>query len=112
MLAVLVLHILLPIAVVSCCYLLTQTLVLQACRKAKSVTKLRPKPSDVQSFLTTFVVFVIFTLCWAPLNGIGLAVAIDPEEIAPQVPEGLFVPSCFPAYFNSSLSAMVYGLLN
>uniref|UniRef100_A0A8C6C9H7 Melatonin receptor 1B n=1 Tax=Monodon monoceros TaxID=40151 RepID=A0A8C6C9H7_MONMO len=67
--------------------------------------------SNIRSFLTTFVVFVIFAICWAPLNCISLAVAIDPE-VAPQVPEGLFVASYFLAYFNSCLNAIVYGILN
>uniref|UniRef100_A0A8C9CP09 Melatonin receptor 1B n=1 Tax=Phocoena sinus TaxID=42100 RepID=A0A8C9CP09_PHOSS len=67
--------------------------------------------SNIRSFLTTFVVFVIFAVCWAPLNCISLAVAIDPE-VAPQVPEGLFVTSYLLAYFNSCLNAIVYGILN
>ncbi|XP_027975437.1 melatonin receptor type 1B [Eumetopias jubatus] len=110
--AVVVIHFFLPITVMSFCYLRIWALVLQACRRARSDTKLRPKPSDIWSFLTTFVVFVIFAICWAPLNGISLTVAIDPEEIPPQVPEGLFVASYFLAYFNSCLNALVYGLLN
>ena len=57
------------------------------------------------------MVFVIFAICWAPLNCIGLAVAID-SEVARRVPEGLFVTSYFLAYFNSCLNAIVYGLLN
>lgn len=110
--AVVVIHFLLPIAVVSFCYLRIWVLVLQSHRKAKLETKLRLRPSNVRSFLTTFVVFVIFAICWAPLNCIGLAVAIDPERIAPQVPDGLFVTSYYLAYFNSCLNAIVYGLLN
>ncbi|CAK7315028.1 Melatonin receptor type 1B [Vulpes lagopus] len=110
--AVVVIHFLLPITVVSFCYLHIWLLVLQARKKVKSEPKLRLRPSNIQSFLTMFVVFVIFAICWAPLNCIGLAVAINPEEIAPQVPEGLFVTNYFLAYFNSCLNAIVYGLLN
>ncbi|KAF5926067.1 hypothetical protein HPG69_010089 [Diceros bicornis minor] len=110
--AVVVIHFLLPIAVVSFCYLRIWVLVLQARRKVKPDSKLRLRPSDVRSFLTMFLVFVIFAVCWAPLNCIGLAVAINPEEMAPQVPEGLFVTSYFLAYFNSCLNAIIYGLLN
>uniref|UniRef100_A0A8C7AC41 Melatonin receptor 1B n=1 Tax=Neovison vison TaxID=452646 RepID=A0A8C7AC41_NEOVI len=110
--AVVVVHFLLPVAVMSFCYLRIWVLVLQARRRAKPETKPRLKPGDVQSFLTMFVVFVVFAICWAPLNGIGLAVAIKPEAIAPRVPEGLFVASYFLAYFNSCLNAVVYGLLN
>ncbi|XP_077636731.1 melatonin receptor type 1B [Crocuta crocuta] len=110
--AVVVIHFLLPITVVSFCYLRIWVLVFQSRRKAKSETKLHLRPSDVRSFLTMFLVFVIFAICWAPLNCIGLAVAINPEEIAPQIPDGLFVTSYFLAYFNSCLNAIVYGLLN
>ncbi|KAM5246353.1 melatonin receptor type 1B [Ctenodactylus gundi] len=110
--AVVVIHFLLPIVVVTFCYLRIWVLVLQARRKAKSKSKLHVRPSDVRSFITMFVVFVIFAICWAPLNCIGLAVAINPEEMAPQVPESLFVTSYFLAYFNSCLNAIVYGLLN
>ncbi|XP_044609411.1 melatonin receptor type 1B [Equus asinus] len=110
--AVVVIHFFLPIAVVSFCYLRIWVLVLQARRKVKSENKLRLRSSDVRSFLTMFLVFVIFAICWAPLNCIGLAVAINPEEMAPQVPEWLFVTSYFLAYFNSCLNAIVYGLLN
>nr|XP_019593070.1 PREDICTED: melatonin receptor type 1B [Rhinolophus sinicus] len=110
--AVVVIHCLLPMAIVSYCYLCIWVLVSQARRKATSESTLRLRPSDIRGFLTMFVVFVIFAICWAPLNGIGLAVAINPEEMAPRVPEGLFVISYFLAYFNSCLNAIIYGLLN
>ncbi|XP_036114197.1 melatonin receptor type 1B [Molossus molossus] len=110
--AVVVIHFLLPMAVVSYCYLRIWVLVVRARRKARSESRLHLRPSDIRSFLTMFVVFVIFAICWAPLNCIGLVVAINPEEIAPRVPEGLFVTSYFLAYFNSCLNAIIYGLLN
>ncbi|ELW47077.1 melatonin receptor type 1B [Tupaia chinensis] len=110
--AVVVIHFLLPIAIVSFCYLRIWVLVLRARRKAKLESQLGLRRSHMRSFLTMFVVFVIFAICWAPLNCIGLAVSINPEEMAPQVPEGLFVTSYFLAYFNSCLNAIVYGLLN
>lgn len=107
-----VIHFLLPGAAVSFCYLRIWALVLRARREARSQSGLPPRPGDIRSFLTMFVVFVIFAICWAPLKGIGLAVAISPEEVAPRVPEGLFVASYLLAYFNSCLSAIIYGLLN
>ena len=110
--AVVLVHFLLPVAVVCFCYLHIWVLVLRARRKVKAESKPRPWSGRVRSFLSMFVVFVIFAICWAPLNCIGLAVAIDPEEVAPRVPEGLFVSSYFLAYFNSCLNAIVYGLLN
>ncbi|XP_063160558.1 melatonin receptor type 1B [Candoia aspera] len=112
--AVVVIHFILPITIVSFCYLRIWILVIRVKKKVKSELKLKLKlkPSDFRNFLTMFVVFVIFAFCWAPLNLIGLAVAINPSEIAPKVPEWLFVVSYFMAYFNSCLNAIIYGLLN
>uniref|UniRef100_A0A8C6VP54 Melatonin receptor 1B n=1 Tax=Naja naja TaxID=35670 RepID=A0A8C6VP54_NAJNA len=110
--AVVVIHFILPITIVTFCYLRIWILVIRVRRKVKSELKLKIKPSDFRNFLTMFVVFVIFAFCWAPLNLIGLAVAINPSEIAPKIPEWLFVVSYFMAYFNSCLNAIIYGLLN
>ncbi|XP_056417427.1 melatonin receptor type 1B isoform X1 [Hyla sarda] len=109
---VVVIHFIVPITVVTFCYLRIWILVIQVRRKVKSETKPRMKPSDFRNFLTMFVVFVLFAFCWAPLNLIGLAVAINPIEVAPKIPEWLFVLSYFMAYFNSCLNAVIYGLLN
>nr|XP_056714046.1 melatonin receptor type 1B [Euleptes europaea] len=110
--AVVVIHFIVPITIVSFCYLRIWILVLQVRRRVKTEVQPRLKPSDLRNFLTMFVVFVIFAFCWAPLNFIGLAVASNPSEIAPRVPEWLFVVSYFMAYFNSCLNAIIYGLLN
>ncbi|XP_077341117.1 melatonin receptor type 1B [Lithobates pipiens] len=109
---VVVIHFIVPITVVTFCYLRIWILVIQVRRKVKSETKPRMKPSDFRNFLTMFVVFVIFAFCWAPLNLIGLAVSINPAKVAPKIPEWLFVVSYFMAYFNSCLNAVIYGLLN
>ncbi|KAK1883144.1 Melatonin receptor type 1B-B [Dissostichus eleginoides] len=110
--AVVVVHFLVPIAVVTFCYLRIWVLVIQVRRKVKSEESPRIRPSDVRNFITMFVVFVLFAICWAPLNLIGLAVAIDPSRVVPRIPEWLFVVSYFMAYFNSCLNAIIYGLLN
>ncbi|XP_048837674.1 melatonin receptor type 1B-A [Brienomyrus brachyistius] len=110
--AVVVVHFLVPITVVIFCYLRIWILVIQVRRKVKSEVRPRLKPSDLRNFITMFVVFVLFAICWGPLNFIGLAVAIDPQTMAPRVPEWLFVVSYFMAYFNSCLNAIIYGLLN
>ncbi|XP_048201721.1 melatonin receptor type 1B [Perognathus longimembris pacificus] len=110
--AVVAIHFLLPLTAVAFCYLRIWAFVLQARRKAKAESKPHLRPSDVRSFLSMFTVFAIFAVCWAPLNGIGLAVAIDPQALAARVPEGLFVTSYFLAYFHSCLNAIVYGMLN
>ncbi|XP_070762027.1 melatonin receptor type 1B-B-like [Enoplosus armatus] len=109
---VVVIHFFVPIAVVTFCYLRIWILVIQVRRKVKSEVRPRIKPSDLRNFITMFVVFVLFAICWAPLNFIGLAVAVNPEAVAPHIPEWLFVVSYFMAYFNSCLNAIIYGLLN
>ncbi|XP_028657000.2 melatonin receptor type 1B [Erpetoichthys calabaricus] len=109
---VVVIHFILPIMVVTFCYLRIWILVLQVRRRVKTDIRPRLKPSDLKNFVTMFVVFVLFAICWAPLNFIGLAVAINPKDVAPKIPEWLFVVSYFMAYFNSCLNAIIYGLLN
>ncbi|CAK6442578.1 unnamed protein product [Pipistrellus nathusii] len=110
--AVVVFHFLVPVAVVLFCYLRIWVLVLRVRRRVKPDPKPRLKPQDFRNFLTMFVVFVLFAICWAPLNLIGLAVASDPAGMVPRIPEWLFVASYYMAYFNSCLNAIIYGLLN
>lgn len=110
--AVVMVHFLIPIAVVTFCYLRIWVVVIQVRRKVKKEEHGRVRRSDLRNFVTMFVVFVLFAICWAPLNLIGLVVAIDPEVMAPRIPEWLFVVSYFMAYFNSCLNAIIYGLLN
>ncbi|KAI5630355.1 melatonin receptor type 1C, partial [Silurus asotus] len=108
--SVVLVHFMIPLAIVSYCYLQIWMLVIRV------KGRVRPRPwaraADLRHFLTMFVVFVLFAVCWAPLNFIGLAVALDPVNVAPKVPEWLYVASYFLAYFNSCLNAAVYGLLN
>ncbi|XP_034628413.1 melatonin receptor type 1A [Trachemys scripta elegans] len=110
--AVVFFHFMLPIAIVTFCYLRIWILVIQVRRRVKPDNKPRLKPHDFRNFVTMFVVFVLFAICWAPLNFIGLAVAVDPDTIIPRIPEWLFVSSYYMAYFNSCLNAIIYGLLN
>uniref|UniRef100_UPI0010A1F8B6 chimera protein of Melatonin receptor type 1A and GlgA glycogen synthase n=1 Tax=Homo sapiens TaxID=9606 RepID=UPI0010A1F8B6 len=79
-------------------------------KRAMSFSKL--KPQDFRNFVTMFVVFVLFAICFAPLNFIGLAVASDPASMVPRIPEWLFVASYYMAYFNSCLNPIIYGLLD
>ncbi|XP_058633436.1 melatonin receptor type 1C isoform X1 [Onychostoma macrolepis] len=107
---VVLIHFLVPLGVVSFCYLRIWTLVIRVKGRVRPNPKVRT--ADLRNFLTMFVVFVLFAVCWAPLNFIGLAVAVNPAKVAPNVPEWLFITSYFMAYFNSCLNAVVYGLLN
>ncbi|XP_034037989.1 melatonin receptor type 1B-like [Thalassophryne amazonica] len=110
--SVVIIHFLIPLLVVSYCYMRIWVLVIQVKHRVKPEQRTKLKPSDVRNFLTMFMVFVLFAVCWAPLNLIGLAVAINPVAFAPNIPEWLFVTSYFMAYFNSCLNAVIYGLLN
>ncbi|MBZ3878232.1 Melatonin receptor type 1A [Sciurus carolinensis] len=110
--AVVVFHFILPMVIVIFCYLRIWILVLQVRRRVKSDNKPKLKPQDFRNFVTMFVVFVLFAICWAPLNFIGLIVATDPTSMVPRIPEWLFVTSYYMAYFNSCLNAIIYGLLN
>nr|XP_035968285.1 melatonin receptor type 1A [Halichoerus grypus] len=110
--AVVVFHFIVPMTIVTFCYLRIWILVLQVRWRVKPDNKPKMKPQDLRNFVTMFVVFVLFAICWAPLNFIGLAVASDPVSVEPRVPEWLFVASYYMAYFNSCLNAIIYGLLN
>ncbi|XP_070804543.1 melatonin receptor type 1A-like [Pituophis catenifer annectens] len=110
--AVVFFHFILPITIVTFCYLRIWILVIQVRRRVKPDYKPKLKPHDFRNFITMFVVFVLFAVCWAPLNFIGLAVAVSPEMIISKIPEWLFVSSYYMAYFNSCLNAIIYGLLN
>ncbi|KAM7418180.1 hypothetical protein PAMA_017703 [Pampus argenteus] len=108
---VVVVHFILPIGIVTYCYLRIWILVIQVRRRVKPDSRPKIKPHDLRNFLTMFVVFVLFAVCWAPLNLIGLAVALD-SRLSRAIPEWLFTASYFMAYFNSCLNAVVYGVLN
>ncbi|XP_054421782.1 melatonin receptor type 1A [Pteronotus mesoamericanus] len=110
--ALVVFHFILPMLIVIFCYLRIWILVLQVRWRVKPDSKPKLKPQDFRNFVTMFVVFVLFAICWAPLNFIGLAVASDPDSMVPRIPEWLFVGSYYMAYFNSCLNAIIYGLLN
>ncbi|XP_057553461.1 melatonin receptor type 1A [Hippopotamus amphibius kiboko] len=110
--AVVVFHFMVPMVIVIFCYLRIWVLVLQVRWRVKPDNKPKLKSQDFRNFVTMFVVFVLFAICWAPLNFVGLAVASDPASMVPRIPEWLFVASYYMAYFNSCLNAIIYGLLN
>ncbi|XP_007517743.1 melatonin receptor type 1A [Erinaceus europaeus] len=110
--AVVVFHFIIPMIIVIFCYLRIWILFLQVRWKVKPENKPKLKPQDFRNFVSMFAVFVLFAICWAPLNFIGLAVASDPTSLVPRIPEWLFVASYYMAYFNSCLNAIIYGLLN
>ncbi|XP_029439304.1 melatonin receptor type 1A-like [Rhinatrema bivittatum] len=108
---VVMVHFFLPITIVTYCYLRIWMLVIQVRQRVKPDAQPKIKSHDLRNFLTTFVVFVLFAVCWAPLNFIGFAVAVNPA-LNVSIPEWLFTASYFMAYFNSCLNVMIYGMLN
>ncbi|XP_048370499.1 melatonin-related receptor isoform X2 [Sphaerodactylus townsendi] len=110
--AVVAIHFIIPLTIVTFCYLRIWILVIQVKHRVRQDCNQRLRSEDIRNFLTMFVVFVLFAVCWGPLNLIGLAVSINPSKIVPWIPEWLFVVSYFMAYFNSCLNAVIYGLLN
>ncbi|KAK2545291.1 Gpr50 [Columba livia] len=109
---VVVVHFIVPLSIVTFCYLRIWILVIQVKHRVRQDCKQKLRAADIRNFLTMFVVFVLFAVCWGPLNFIGLAVSINPSKVQPHIPEWLFVLSYFMAYFNSCLNAVIYGLLN
>ncbi|XP_007507350.1 melatonin-related receptor isoform X2 [Monodelphis domestica] len=108
---VMALHFLIPLTVVAFCYLRIWILVIQVNHRVK-VTKPKFMLVDVRNFMTMFLVFVLFALCWGPLNFIKLARVFDPLGIGPSIPEWMYIGSYYLAYFNSCVNAMIYGTLN
>ncbi|KAM7101312.1 LOW QUALITY PROTEIN: melatonin receptor type 1A-like [Ciconia maguari] len=99
------------ITIVSYCYLKIWVLVIQVRHRAKPNFRPKMKPHDSQNLLTMFMVFVLFAVCWAPLNFTGFAVAVKPP-LGSSIPEWLFTSSYFMAYFNSCLNVVIYGAMN
>ncbi|XP_043829622.1 melatonin-related receptor [Dromiciops gliroides] len=108
---VMALHFLIPLTVVAFCYLKIWILVIQVNHRVK-VTKPKFMLVDVRNFMTMFLVFVLFALCWGPLYFLKLSQVFDPFGIGPRVPEWAYIGSYYLAYFNSCVNAMIYGTLN
>ncbi|XP_056425449.1 melatonin receptor type 1A-like [Hyla sarda] len=110
---IVILHFFLPIGVVSFCYLQIWILVLNSRHRVRPARQVHVQtwPNNMHSFITMFIVFVLFAVCWGPLNIIGLLVGLNPQ-LGESIPHWLFVASYFMAYFNSCLNAVVYGALN
>lgn len=81
-------HFLLPVAVVCFCYLHIWVLVLRRPQEGQGGEQAAPGGRSRAGFLSMFVVFVIFAICWAPLNCIGLAKRIPRRSGSPD-PRGV-----------------------
>ncbi|XP_070113463.1 melatonin-related receptor isoform X1 [Equus caballus] len=103
-------HFVLPLLIVGFCYVRIWTKVLAA----RHLAGQNPdnELAEVRNFLTMFVIFLLFAVCWCPINVLTVLVAVSPKEMAGKIPSWLYLAAYFTAYFNSCLNAVIYGLLN
>ncbi|XP_045327381.1 melatonin-related receptor [Leopardus geoffroyi] len=103
-------HFVLPLLIVGFCYMRIWTKVLAARDPAGQNPD--NQLAEVRNFLTMFVIFLLFAVCWCPINVLTVLVAVSPKEMAGKIPNWLYLAAYFIAYFNSCLNAVIYGLLN
>ncbi|XP_068389967.1 melatonin-related receptor [Eschrichtius robustus] len=103
-------HFVLPLLIVGFCYVRIWTKVLAAREPAGQNPD--NQLAEVRNFLTMFVIFLLFAVCWCPINVLTVLVAVSPKEMAGKIPNWLYLAAYFVAYFNSCLNAVIYGLLN
>uniref|UniRef100_A0A8C3W738 Melatonin-related receptor n=1 Tax=Catagonus wagneri TaxID=51154 RepID=A0A8C3W738_9CETA len=103
-------HFVLPLVIVGFCYVRIWTKVLAARDPAGQNPD--NQLAEVRNFLTMFVIFLLFAVCWCPINVLTVLVAVSPKEMAGKIPNWLYLAAYFVAYFNSCLNAVIYGLLN
>ncbi|XP_053436404.1 melatonin-related receptor [Nycticebus coucang] len=103
-------HFVLPLLIVGFCYMKIWMKVLAA--RAPAGQNPDNQLAEVRNFLTMFVIFLLFAVCWCPINVLTVLVAVGPKEMASKIPNWLYLAAYFIAYFNSCLNAVIYGLLN
>ncbi|XP_019566785.2 melatonin-related receptor [Rhinolophus sinicus] len=103
-------HFVLPLLIVGFCYVRIWIKVLAARDPAGQNPD--NQLAEVRNFLTMFVIFLLFAVCWCPINVLNVLVAVSPKEMAGKIPNWLYLTVYFIAYFNSCLNAVIYGLLN
>ncbi|XP_043935189.1 melatonin receptor type 1C-like [Protopterus annectens] len=107
-----IIHFIIPVSVVIYCYVQIWILVIQVKYRVRQDSKQKLKPAEVRNFLTMFLVFVLFAVCWSPFSIPALIQGFSPPGKAPKFPDWLFVVGYFTACFNSCLNGMVYGVFN
>ncbi|XP_068819172.1 melatonin-related receptor [Capricornis sumatraensis] len=103
-------HFVLPLLIVGFCYVKIWTKVLAARDPAGQNPD--NQLAEVRNFLTMFVIFLLFAVCWCPINALTVLVAVNPKEMAGKIPNWVYLAAYFIAYFNSCLNAVIYGVLN
>ncbi|EDL82824.1 G protein-coupled receptor 50 [Rattus norvegicus] len=103
-------HFVLPLIIVGYCYTKIWIKVLAARDPAGQNPD--NQFAEVRNFLTMFVIFLLFAVCWCPVNVLTVLVAVIPKEMAGKIPNWLYLAAYCIAYFNSCLNAIIYGILN
>lgn len=103
-------HFVLPLIIVSYCYMKIWIKVLAARDPAGQNPD--NQFAEVRNFLTMFVIFLLFAVCWCPVNVLTVLAAVIPKEMAGKIPNWLYLAAYCIAYFNSCLNAIIYGILN
>ena len=97
-----------PVCLISICYFKIYRFVLQS--KAKVATISNTQNNHVgqtkRLIRTIFIIFVIFTLCWAPY---AVFVSADYKD---QLPLEVHIFALLLAHTNSSLNCFIYGVTN
>ncbi|XP_016020052.2 melatonin-related receptor [Rousettus aegyptiacus] len=103
-------HFILPLIIVGFCYVKIWIKVLAARDSAGQNPD--NQLAEVRNFLTMFVIFLLFAVCWCPLNVLTVLASVSAKEIASRIPNWLYLAAYFIAYLNSCLNAVIYGFLN
>ncbi|KAM4818703.1 melatonin-related receptor [Thomomys bottae] len=103
-------HFVLPLIIVAFCYVRIWAKV----RAARDAAVQNPDNqfADVRNFLTMFVIFLLFAVCWGPINALMVFVALSPKGMTSKIPHWLYLAAYLLAYLNSCVNAVIYGLLN
>ncbi|XP_043935148.1 melatonin receptor type 1B-like [Protopterus annectens] len=107
-----VLHYIIPMTIIIFCYVRIWTLVIKVKYRVRKDGKQKLKPAEIKSFLTMFIVFVLFAICWSPFHISSLVMGLSPPGKAPRIISWLYVTSYFMMFFNSCLNGIIYGLFN
>ncbi|KAM5291007.1 LOW QUALITY PROTEIN: melatonin-related receptor [Glossophaga mutica] len=102
-------HFVLPLLIVGFCYVRMWMKILLACDPAGQNPD--NQLAEVHNFLTMFMIFLLFAACWCPINVLTVLVAVSPKVMAGKSPN-LYLAAYLITYFNSCLSAVIYGLRN
>ncbi|XP_043935146.1 melatonin receptor type 1C-like [Protopterus annectens] len=105
-------HYIIPMSIIIFCYVRIWTLIIKVKYRVRKDGKQKLKSAEIKSFLSMFVVFVLFALCWSPFHITGMLVGFSPPGKAPKVPDWMSDINYFANYFNSCINGIVYGVFN